>query len=369
VKIYAYDHVDEACLNKEYYYQNDLGEDISFSIKYDPRLIVNMEFAGQGLINTNAQGWRRDQSRYFRSLLENHPDAFSERNRKLIGKRRTPNCDEVYTNYFNDYRGYEGSKLVHHHIGRDGQAIGLPQDLHIGTGGVHIAEKSTGLNKYTEEFSALVQADFENNISYDWDKADEYYKKIASENQVICEQPKESVNECEEKLEVEKSLDGAQKEGINNNNEQTIESKRISSKGQIDKEDVGFKAAFNKEPAKIKNYFNGLKRPMSNINPIIIFSIGLAGVTATVAMIAAKKNPEAVNKIFRGIKETSKVFASHVKGAPEQFKVVVKAVPNNELENIVKSIDVVEMRKSPVAHVVKSHLRNGKSVKGYPRGK
>lgn len=119
----------------------------------DPRLIVEMPFEGQGARSkTNSEGWLRNSDYYWREIYGRYPEAFSEFNTDVIFGRnpdglKAPVNDITFRDVFPQYDipGLKGKKLVHHHIGGGGQAFGLPQPLHPGSGGIHNIEKQFGI--------------------------------------------------------------------------------------------------------------------------------------------------------------------------------------------------------------------------------
>ena len=107
------------------------------SLDYDPQSIVNMPYLGVGRDNANSQGWLRDNKTFAKGLYAQKPEAFSTENLENMKKGRALVVDERMAQAFPQYQGFEGEKLAHHHIGGDGQAVGVPESLHIGFEGVH----------------------------------------------------------------------------------------------------------------------------------------------------------------------------------------------------------------------------------------
>jgi len=110
-----------------------------------------MPYVGKGVTGTNAGGWLRDSNHYWNQILRQHPEAFSEFNRKILAGKVpglvSPVNDKAFRTVFSQYdvAGLRGKSLVHHHIGGGGQAFAVPQPLHPGYGGIHNMEKSWGI--------------------------------------------------------------------------------------------------------------------------------------------------------------------------------------------------------------------------------
>lgn len=131
--------------------------------KADPDLIVEMPFVGKGQRNANSEGWLRDSNYYWNEMLEKHPEAFSDFNKQIINgkipRMKAPVNDEMFRGKFPqyDFTGLRGTKLVHHHIGGGGQAVGVPMPLHPGFGGIHNAEKAIGAWGKDAEYAEMLQ--------------------------------------------------------------------------------------------------------------------------------------------------------------------------------------------------------------------
>ncbi|MHB1151792.1 MAG: hypothetical protein ACYCWE_05815 [Eubacteriales bacterium] len=355
MKIYSYDLIGEDTLNIDHHLLNDLGLDLTFRINYDPNLVVNMNFEGQGQNKANAQGWQRDQNYYFNNLLNNYPEAFSERNKKLIKEGRVPLCDQKFTDVFNEFRGYEGNKLIHHHIGGDGQAVALPQDLHVGTGGVHIAEKRVGIYDLTKNFSDKVQSDYENQISFDWNDAEEYYNNIIDKKEIVDDQSQNHNN-------FDKPITESNKP-IKHNSNDKIET---NSKSYNKRYDPPRRIKYR----KLQNRIIKTNDFKIKINPQSAIKATLGVVAATASVIVLAKNQDKATSILKGA----------LKLLHKSKPVVEVAEKVKVMEVVEKVIDVVEnmdvnktfenVRKSPVLHQVRDYIKkNGIKVKGYPRGK
>lgn len=183
-KIVSHINIDKIELSKDFYVKMDTGENCKYSINYDPGYVINMDFLGQGHYRTNKCGWRRDKNYFFKYLLKEHPEIFSEENKIAIAEGDQPLVDNKFIEHFPEYKEFIGDELIHHHIGEDGQAVSLPVSIHRGNGIVHIAEKEIGVTEAGRQFSQEVQKDFEMGITFTWDKADEIIKRCVNQNSI-----------------------------------------------------------------------------------------------------------------------------------------------------------------------------------------
>ncbi len=119
--------------------------DMHYVFIADPRLVVDMGYIGEDKAGTNANGFKRSKSYYWEKIRELHPNAFSKDNIDLMDNNKVPEVDDVFTAIFPQYKGYEKCKMVHHHIGGGPEAFAVPEPLHRGIGGIHLAEKAVGL--------------------------------------------------------------------------------------------------------------------------------------------------------------------------------------------------------------------------------
>ena len=107
--------------------------------------VVEMEFKGQLAGGTNAAGWERNSTKYFRRLRKTHPEYFSASNLANINSGLSPIVDEQFVKYFPQYADYMDDVLIHHHVGGGGQVIAVPRSLHPGYGGIHNYENIAGV--------------------------------------------------------------------------------------------------------------------------------------------------------------------------------------------------------------------------------
>lgn len=177
--IYSHIGIDKDIISKSYEYLNDFGETSKFSIDYNEELVVNMPYVGIAEHGSNAQGWLRKSSYYFDEMILKNPMYFSEINIERIKQKRSPYCDSSFIKYFPEYENFLGSKLIHHHIGRDGQAVAVPENIHVGQGGVHVIERSIGVDTNANKFSTLVSNKISEGIDFSWDDAEKYVEEYS----------------------------------------------------------------------------------------------------------------------------------------------------------------------------------------------
>lgn len=124
-----------------------------FTLKHPDELISPMRYKGVGTSGANSQGWERNSKVFFKEIAEKHPELFSAKNLARIQNGHAPYVNARFLKYFPQYKEFNGQRLIHHHIGRDGQAVALPSGIHMGSGDIHIVEDSLGISKNAEKFS------------------------------------------------------------------------------------------------------------------------------------------------------------------------------------------------------------------------
>lgn len=124
-----------------------------YSLDHADALIVNMRYKGEGRANTNSQGWERSSTYYFREIQGKHPEIFSKKNTARIERGESPRVDACFVRSFPQYKGFENETLIHHHVGKGGQAVAIPQSIHKGSGEIHIYENELGITEYARNFS------------------------------------------------------------------------------------------------------------------------------------------------------------------------------------------------------------------------
>ena len=136
---------------------------VTGTMNHDPLSVVDMPFAGKGHNNANSQGWLRSIDRFNRGLYAQKPEAFSPDNIERMKAKNSLIIDNQLSDAFPQYKGFEGEKLIHHHIGGDGQAVGEPESLHVDYGGIHDAEEASGVRENAEAFTKF----YENKLAED----------------------------------------------------------------------------------------------------------------------------------------------------------------------------------------------------------
>ncbi len=117
------------------------------SVRLSDDLAIDMPFIGKDKSNANAAGYLRDNNYYFNELYKKHPEYFSATNVYNLQNGYAIVNDATFRNYFPEYdvRGLRGNPLIHHHVGGGKQAVAVPQNIHIGSGGIHNNEKALGI--------------------------------------------------------------------------------------------------------------------------------------------------------------------------------------------------------------------------------
>ncbi|GAP40240.1 HNH/Endo VII superfamily nuclease toxin with a HHH motif [Flexilinea flocculi] len=149
MKIHAYTGISQQDLEAERL--NSEGK--PYSLNHPDDLLVSMRYNGDYHSSSNSQGWDRNSSYYFENLLHNHPEYFSKKNMIRINNNQSPKVDSQFVKNFPQYKGYENELLVHHHIGKDGQAVAIPASIHKGSGEIHRVENELGITANAQRFS------------------------------------------------------------------------------------------------------------------------------------------------------------------------------------------------------------------------
>ncbi len=108
----------------------------------DANNVIDMNNAPAGS-RTNAAGYARNSPWFWRQMLKEYPEMFSETNREMIGRGRAPMVDDVWIKANPKHASFageslEGDVLIHHHIRQGRYASGLPQRIHrAGHGTLH----------------------------------------------------------------------------------------------------------------------------------------------------------------------------------------------------------------------------------------
>lgn len=189
------------------------SEGKNYTLNHPDELVVNMRYKGEGKSNANSQGWERSSSYYFKELHKNHPEYFSKKNTIRIENGESPKVDSKFVKSFPQYKGYENETLVHHHVGKDGQAVAVPQSMHKGSGEIHAVENELGITDEARAFSDQCKSMCEQDPSLMGKSAD-YFKNnnINGETKETVEMDRENseqtlVRRREVTLEVQQSRD------------------------------------------------------------------------------------------------------------------------------------------------------------------
>jgi HNH/Endo VII superfamily nuclease toxin with a HHH motif len=80
----------------------------------------------------NAAGFPRNGPWFWRQMLKNNPEMFSDANKAAIRAGKSPVVDDTWINYNPTHQSFTGDKLIHHHIDQGPIASGLPETIHQG---------------------------------------------------------------------------------------------------------------------------------------------------------------------------------------------------------------------------------------------
>ena len=128
-----------------------------YSLNHDKALVIDMRYKGKGISTSNSQGWERNSGYYFKELFSRHPEFFSKKNMNRLSKGESPIVDATIVKYFPQYRDYKNEVLIHHHIGKNGQAVAIPASIHKGSGEIHIYENQLGITENANNFSVACE--------------------------------------------------------------------------------------------------------------------------------------------------------------------------------------------------------------------
>ena len=146
----SYEGVPDSVLDEVH--ETSTGE--YYTMRHNPELKVEMQFLGKGKNNANAQGWERSSDKYFNELLQQHPEMFSKKNITRIQQKCAPIVDQKMIDHNPQWTEYRNQPLIHHHIGGNGEAVAVPQNMHKGSGEIHNFEKSAGITDRCKSFSS-----------------------------------------------------------------------------------------------------------------------------------------------------------------------------------------------------------------------
>ena len=151
--IYSYRGISKSELDKP----RLTSDGRQYSLNHDIALVVDMKYKGKGISTSNSQGWERNSGYYFKELFSRHPEFFSKKNMNRLSKGESPIVDATIVKYFPQYRDYKNEVLIHHHIGKNGQAVAIPASIHKGSGEIHIYENQLGITENANNFSVACE--------------------------------------------------------------------------------------------------------------------------------------------------------------------------------------------------------------------
>ena len=175
--IYAYEGISKDELIKLRF----TSEGHEYTLSHSESLIVSMRYKGDNHSNANSQGWERNSTYYFKELKSRNPEFFSKKNTNRIEKGEAPVVDSKFCEYFPEYSSYKNEVLIHHHIGKNGQAVAVPASIHKGSGEIHIFENQLGITENAKKFSLLCSGLLDKEIAKN---------KTADQLHIILEQKK-----------------------------------------------------------------------------------------------------------------------------------------------------------------------------------
>ncbi len=94
-----------------------------------PGVGIDMRSAPSGS-ETNAAGYPRNRAWFWRRLARLHPEYFDLENRKLLKKGRAPTINQTWLAEFPAHAGFQGKRLIHHHIDQGPIAVPIPEPVH-----------------------------------------------------------------------------------------------------------------------------------------------------------------------------------------------------------------------------------------------
>ena len=147
--IYAYSGISSKKLDEQHTTKN--GK--TYTLRHNDKLVSSTNYKGKNASGTNANGWERNSHKFFSDLQQQHPEMFSRANTARIKAKQNPRVDNTMIKHAPELKDFKGEKLVHHHIGENGQAVAAPSSVHPGYGEIHNAEKAAGITEKCKNFS------------------------------------------------------------------------------------------------------------------------------------------------------------------------------------------------------------------------
>ncbi|MHB8130774.1 MAG: hypothetical protein ACYDEX_17420 [Mobilitalea sp.] len=350
--IHSHTGISQDKINSQFELKTDSDEIIKYNINYNKELVVDMPFKGkleERNRDRNSCGWKEDKNHYFKELLNKHPEYFSTKNKERIESNLSPKVDKQYISFFPEYEEFIGDTIIHHHIGQDGQAVGLPSRLHKGYGGVHNVEKALGITQNGFEFSQQVQALVDTGVEFTWDKADEIMDSVIA-TRIIIELEKRNT---EEKIENNYEETETQAEA---NTENKLQYSKPDKKGELKD---------NLKPARIASNLqrfvkSGAKYVAKNFNKEDVIKGAVVIAVAAIGAVVVIKNPALIKKPIKWLEKQveminpRKVGSSHTKGSSSLAKngnKIVKSKPvsfgvKKDASEIVEKVTVKALGKA-----------------------
>lgn len=152
-----------------------------YNLDHPDGLTISMRYKGEGKSGVNSQGWERSSVKYFKDLQKAHPEYFSKKNAARIKNGQSPHVDARFVQNFPQYKGYENEILIHHHVGKDGQAVAVPQSMHKGSGEIHLYEDELGVTDNARDFSDYCKSVCEKDPEMIGKSSEEFHARYEAE--------------------------------------------------------------------------------------------------------------------------------------------------------------------------------------------
>lgn len=290
--IHSHTGISQDKINSQFQLKTDSDEIIIYTINYNKELVVDMPFKGkleERKRDRNSFGWKEDKNHYFKELLNKNPEYFSIKNKERIESNLSPKVDKQYVSFFPEYEEFIGDTIIHHHIGQDGQAVGIPSRLHKGYGGVHNVERAIGITQNSFEFSQQVQTLVDLGVEFTWDKAEDIMDSVIA-TRVINELQKRNTEEIIENNSVET---------------ETQAEAKTENKPQYSTPDKKVKLKVNSKPAQIaknlqRSVKSGAKYIAKNVNKKDVIKCIIV-IGSAIGAVEVIKNPTLIKKAIKRV--------------------------------------------------------------------
>lgn len=157
----------------------------TYNLNHPEGLTLSMRYKGVGASGANSQGWERNSHRFFSELAQAHPEYFSKKNINRIKNNKVPKVDAQFAASFPKYAQFKGERLIHHHVGRDGQAVAIPNGMHTGQGEIHQVEDALGVTEKASRFSEQCAKYCKAHPSYINQKSSEFGKAFKTQTSAV----------------------------------------------------------------------------------------------------------------------------------------------------------------------------------------